>query len=141
MLRPELAARAPTRLEHTLPLLEESPPYLRKPQDWLVPIIASITEQNRMTLALDVVDYAEGRRIAADTTVNQTRWPRATWARLSPMRTAAQIQTCRKAALDGARQILMKRFAEDMSLCSHCESRVITGKADGAKSSSTFQLC
>lgn len=70
MLRPELAASAPTGLEHTLPLLEESPPYLRKPQDWRVAIIASITEQNRMTLALDVVNYAEGRRIAADTTVN-----------------------------------------------------------------------
>lgn len=60
MLRPELAARVPTGLEHTLPLLEERSPYLRKPQDWRVAIIASITEQNRMTLALDVVNYAEG---------------------------------------------------------------------------------
>ena len=156
-----------------LRLLEERLRYLRELEERRTAIIASITEQNKMTPALlDAISHAEDktrledlylpykqkRRTKAQIAIEAGLLPLAEALladpSLSPEDTAAGylrepfttddgnnpgvLDT--KAALDGARQILMERFAEDATLLAALrdyvrehgvvQSKVVEGKQD-----------
>ena len=156
-----------------LRLLEERLRYLRELEERRSAIIASITEQNKMTPALlDAISNAEDktrledlylpykqkRRTKAQIAIEAGLLPLAEALladpSLSPEDTAAAylrepfttddgnnpgvLDT--KAALDGARQILMERFAEDATLLAALrdyvrehgvvQSKVVEGKQD-----------
>lgn len=157
-----------------LRLLEERLRYLRELEDRRAAIIASITDQNKMTPALlDAVTHAEDKTRLEDLYLpykqkRRTKAQIAIEAGLAPLADAllqdptltpddaaaaylrapfsnddgsanpGVVDT--KAALDGARQILMERFAEDAGLLQSLreyvqehgivESKVITGKED-----------
>ena len=156
-----------------LRLLEERLRYLRELEDRRAAIIASITDQNKMTPALlDAVTHAEDktrledlylpykqkRRTKAQIAIEAGLMPLADGLLADPTRNPEEeaakflreafttddgnnpgvLDT--KAALDGARQILMERFAEDATLLQSLreyvqehgivESKVIEGKHD-----------
>jgi uncharacterized protein len=157
-----------------LRLLEERLRYLRELEDRRAAIIASITEQNKMTPELlDAVTHAEDKTrledlylpykqkrrtkaqiaieaglapLADDLLADPTRAPeeeaanylREAFANADGVNNPGVADT--KAALDGARQILMERFAEDAPLLQSLreyvqehgvvESKVIEGKQD-----------
>jgi uncharacterized protein len=157
-----------------LRLLEERLRYLRELEDRRAAIIASITEQNKMTPELlDAIAHAEDktrledlylpykqkRRTKAQIAVEAGLAPLADDLLQDPTRTpedeaAKYLRDAftnadgvanpgvpdAKAALDGARQILMERFAEDATLLQSLreyvqehgvvESKVIEGKQD-----------
>lgn len=156
-----------------LRLLEERLRYLRELEDRREAIVASITEQNKMTPALlDAILHAEDKTRLEDLYLpyKQKRRTKAQIAieaglapladslladpALDPESVAAQYLreafttpdgnnpgvADTKAALDGARQILMERFAEDANLVQSLreyvqehgvvESKVIEGKQD-----------
>ena len=157
-----------------LRLLEERLRYLRELEDRRAAIIASITEQNKMTpellesiaLAEDktrledlYLPYKQKRRTKAQIAVEAGLSPLADALLEDPARNpeeAASTYLCEafanadgvnnpgvpdtKAALDGARQILMERFAEDATLLQSLreyvqehgvvESKVVDGKQD-----------
>jgi uncharacterized protein len=157
-----------------LRLLEERLRYLRELEDRRAAIIASITEQNKMTPELlDGINHAEDktrledlylpykqkRRTKAQIAVEAGLAPLADDLLADPTR-APDDEAARylrdaftnadgvnnpgvpdaKAALDGARQILMERFAEDATLLQSLreyvqehgvvESKVVEGKQD-----------
>ena len=157
-----------------LRLLEERLRYLRELEDRRAAIVASITEQNKMTPELlDAVMHAEDktrledlylpykqkRRTKAQIAIEAGLAPLADGLLADPTR-APEEEAARylrepftnadggsnpgvadtKAALDGARQILMERFAEDATLLQSLreyvqehgvvESKVIEGKQD-----------
>jgi uncharacterized protein len=157
-----------------LRLLEQRLRYLRELEDRRAAIIASITEQNKMTPELlDAVTHAEDktrledlylpykqkRRTKAQIAIEAGLAPLADDLLADPAR-APEEEAARylreaftnadgvnnpgvadtKAALDGARQILMERFAEDAPLLQSLreyvrehgvvESKVIEGKQD-----------
>ncbi|GGB96675.1 Tex family protein [Pseudoduganella buxea] len=156
-----------------LRLLEERLRYLRELEDRRATIIASITEQNKMTPELlDAVMHAEDKTRLEDLYLpykqkRRTKAQIAIEAGLAPLaeslladptlnpeteagkflrepfttpdgNNAGVADT--KAALDGARQILMERFAEDANLLQSLreyvqdhgvvESKVVEGKQD-----------
>lgn len=156
-----------------LRLLEERLRYLRELEERRGAIIASITEQNKMTPALlDAISHAEDktrledlylpykqkRRTKAQIAIEAGLLPLAEALladpSLSPENTAAAYLRepftsddgnnpgvlDAKAALDGARQILMERFAEDATLLAALrdyvrehgvvQSKVVEGKQD-----------
>ena len=156
-----------------LRLLEERLRYLRELEERRGAIIASITEQNKMTPALlDAISHAEDktrledlylpykqkRRTKAQIAIEAGLLPLAEALladpSLSPEDTAAAYLRepftsddgnnpgvlDAKAALDGARQILMERFAEDATLLAALrdyvrehgvvQSKVVEGKQD-----------
>ena len=156
-----------------LRLLEERLRYLRELEERRSAIIASITEQNKMTPALlDAISHAEDktrledlylpykqkRRTKAQIAIEAGLLPLAEALladpSLSPEDTAAAYLRepftsddgnnpgvlDAKAALDGARQILMERFAEDATLLAALrdyvrehgvvQSKVVEGKQD-----------
>ena len=157
-----------------LRLLEERLRYLRELEDRRSAIIASITEQNKMTpellqaiaLAEDktrledlYLPYKQKRRTKAQIAVEAGLAPLADDLLADPSRNPEEEATKylreafsnpegvnnpgvpdTKAALDGARQILMERFAEDAALLQTLreyvqehgvvESKVVAGKQD-----------
>jgi uncharacterized protein len=157
-----------------LRLLEERLRYLRELEDRRSAIIASITEQNKMTpellqsiaLAEDktrledlYLPYKQKRRTKAQIAVEAGLAPLADDLLADPSRNpeeeaAKYLREAftnadgvnnpgvpdTKAALDGARQILMERFAEDATLLQSLreyvqehgvvESKVVAGKED-----------
>jgi uncharacterized protein len=157
-----------------LRLLEERLRYLRELEDRRAAIVASITEQNKMTPALlDAITHAEDKTRLEDLYLpyKQKRRTKAQiaieagLARLAESLLADPMLTPEdaagaylrapfnnddgsanpgvvdaKAALDGARQILMERFAEDAGLLASLreyvqehgvvESKVVAGKED-----------
>jgi uncharacterized protein len=157
-----------------LRLLEERLRYLRELEDRRAAIIASITEQNKMTpellesiaLAEDktrledlYLPYKQKRRTKAQIAVEAGLSPLADDLLADPSRNpeeeaAKYLREAftnadgvnnpgvadTKAALDGARQILMERFAEDATLLQSLreyvqehgvvESKVVDGKQD-----------
>ncbi|MFC4930645.1 Tex family protein [Massilia sp. GCM10023247] len=157
-----------------LRLLEERLRYLRELEDRRAAIIASITEQNKMTpellesiaLAEDktrledlYLPYKQKRRTKAQIAVEAGLSPLADALLEDPTRNPEQEASNylreafanadgvnnpgvpdTKAALDGARQILMERFAEDATLLQSLreyvqehgvvESKVVDGKQD-----------
>jgi uncharacterized protein len=157
-----------------LRLLEERLRYLRELEDRRSAIVASITEQNKITPALlDAITHAEDktrledlylpykqkRRTKAQIAIEAGLAPLADAILADPGLTPEEAATAylrapfsnddgsanpgvadAKAALDGARQILMERFAEDAGLLQSLreyvqehgivESKVITGKED-----------
>jgi uncharacterized protein len=157
-----------------LRLLEERLRYLRELEDRRAAIIASITEQNKMTPALlDAVTHAGDKTRLEDLYLpykqkRRTRAQIAIEAGLAPLADALLADPAlapedeaanylrdaftnddggsnpgvpdTKAALDGARQILMERFAEDATLLQSLreyvqehgvvESKVVEGKQD-----------
>ena len=156
-----------------LRLLEERLRYLRELEDRRAAIIASITEQNKMTPELlDAVTHAEDKTRLEDLYLpykqkRRTKAQIAIEAGLAPLADALladpglnpeeqAAQYLReaftstdgnnpgvpdtKAALDGARQILMERFAEDATLLQWLreyvrehgvvDSKVVAGKED-----------
>jgi len=157
-----------------LRLLEERLRYLRELEDRRAAIVASITEQNKMTPALlDAVTHAEDktrledlylpykqkRRTKAQIAIEAGLAPLAESLLADPMLTPEEAAAAyllapfsnddgsanpgvvdTKAALDGARQILMERFAEDAGLLASLreyvqehgvvESKVVAGKED-----------
>jgi protein Tex len=160
-----------------LRLLEERLRYLRELEDRRASIIASITEQNKMTPALlDAVSHAEDKTRLEDLYLpykqkRRTKAQIAIEAGLAPLAeallgdptlnpdeaAAAYLRDAftnadgganpgvpdAKAALDGARQILMERFAEDASLLQWLrdyvrehgvvESKVVAGQQDAGE--------
>ncbi|MFC5510687.1 Tex family protein [Massilia jejuensis] len=160
-----------------LRLLEERLRYLRELEDRRAAIVASITEQNKMTpellqqiaLAEDktrledlYLPYKQKRRTKAQIAVEAGLAPLADDLLADPSRNPEQ-EAARylreafsnadgvsnpgvpdtKAALDGARQILMERFAEDATLLQALrdyvgehgvvESKVVDGKQDAGE--------
>jgi uncharacterized protein len=157
-----------------LRLLEERLRYLRELEERRAAIVASITEQNKMTPALlDAVMHAEDKTRLEDLYLpykqkRRTKAQIAIEAGLAPLadgllanpelnpetEAAAYLREAfttedggnnpgvadTKAALDGARQILMERFAEDATLLQalreyvqeHAivESKVVEGKQE-----------
>jgi uncharacterized protein len=157
-----------------LRLLEERLRYLRELEDRRAAIVASITEQNKMTPALlDAITHAEDKTRLEDLYLpykqkRRTKAQIAIEAGLAPLADALLADPTltpedaaaaylrepfsnddgsanpgvvdTKAALDGARQILMERFAEDAGLLKSLreyvqehgvvESKVIAGKED-----------
>ena len=156
-----------------LRLLEERLRYLRELEERRLAIVASITEQNKMTPALleaismaedktrleDLyLPYKQKRRTKAQIAIEAGLMPLADALladpTLSPDDSAAAYLRAPftsddgnnpgvadiKAALDGARQILMERFAEDASLLAALrdyvrergvvQSKVVEGKQD-----------
>jgi uncharacterized protein len=157
-----------------LRLLEERLRYLRELEDRRAAIVASITEQNKMTPALlDAVMHAEDKTRLEDLYLpykqkRRTKAQIAIEAGLAPLadgllanpelnpetEAAPYLREAfttedggnnpgvadTKAALDGARQILMERFAEDATLLQalreyvqdHAivESKVVEGKQE-----------
>ena len=156
-----------------LRLLEERLRYLRELEERRASIIASITEQNKMTPALlDAVSHAVDKTRLEDLYLpykqkRRTKAQIAIEAGLAPLaealladptlnpeeQAAAYLREAftspdgnnagvadTKAALDGARQILMERFAEDATLLAALreyvrehgvvESKVVAGKED-----------
>jgi len=157
-----------------LRLLEERLRYLRELEDRRAAVIASITEQNKMTpellqaiaLAEDktrledlYLPYKQKRRTKAQIAIEAGLAPLADSLLADPLlnpEEAAQAYLREafanpdgvanpgvpdaKAALDGARQILMERFAEDAELLSSLreyvqehgvvDSKVVAGKED-----------
>ena len=156
-----------------LRLLEERLRYLRELEERRSSIIASITEQNKMTPELlDAVMHAEDKTRLEDLYLpykqkRRTKAQIAIEAGLAPLADALladptlnpEAEAARflrepftttdganpgvpdaKAALDGARQVLMERFAEDATLLQSLreyvlehgvvESKVIAGKED-----------
>jgi uncharacterized protein len=157
-----------------LRLLEERLRYLRELEERRAAIVASITEQNKMTPALlDAVLHAEDKTRLEDLYLpykqkRRTKAQIAIEAGLAPLadgllanpelnpetEAAAYLREAfttedggnnpgvadTKAALDGARQILMERFAEDATLLQalreyvqeHAivESKVVEGKQE-----------
>ncbi|HEX9173527.1 MAG TPA: Tex family protein [Telluria sp.] len=157
-----------------LRLLEERLRYLRELEDRRAAIVASITEQNKMTPELlDAVMHAEDKTRLEDLYLpykqkRRTKAQIAIEAGLAPLADDLLADPTRapeeeaakylrdaftnadggsnpgvadtKAALDGARQILMERFAEDATLLQSLreyvqehgvvESKVIEGKQD-----------
>ncbi|MYN06000.1 Tex family protein [Pseudoduganella aquatica] len=156
-----------------LRLLEERLRYLRELEDRRAAIVASITEQNKMTPALlDAVMHAEDktrledlylpykqkRRTKAQIAIEAGLMPLADALLANPELTpeteaAAYLRepfttpdgnnpgvADTKAALDGARQVLMERFAEDATLLQSLreyvtdhgivESKVVEGKQE-----------
>jgi uncharacterized protein len=157
-----------------LRLLEERLRYLRELEDRRAAIVASITEQNKMTPALlDAITHAEDktrledlylpykqkRRTKAQIAIEAGLAPLAESLLADPMLTPEEAAVAylrapfsnddgsanpgvadTKAALDGARQILMERFAEDAGLLASLreyvqehgvvESKVVAGKED-----------
>jgi uncharacterized protein len=157
-----------------LRLLEERLRYLRELEDRRAAIIASITEQNKMTPELlDAVTHAEDKTRLEDLYLpykqkRRTKAQIAVEAGLAPLADDLLANPSRspedeaakylreaftnadgvnnpgvpdaKAALDGARQILMERFAEDATLLQSLreyvqehgvvESKVVEGKQD-----------
>ncbi|MBT9538826.1 Tex family protein [Thiobacillus sp.] len=159
-----------------LRLLEDRLRYLRELEERRSAIVASITEQGKMTpellkaiaFALDktqledlYLPYKQKRRTKAQIALEAGLEPLAdtllTNPLLNPDEEAAKYLrepftseqgdnpgvTDAKAALDGARQILMERFAEDASLLQSLreyvqehgvvESKVLEGKHDAAE--------
>jgi len=157
-----------------LRLLEERLRYLRELEDRRASIIASITEQNKMTpellqaiaLAEDktrledlYLPYKQKRRTKAQIAIEAGLAPLAESLLADPTLTPEEAASGylreaftnadgganpgvadTKAALDGARQILMERFAEDAELLQSLreyvqdhgvvESKVVAGKED-----------
>lgn len=156
-----------------LRLLEERLRYLRELEDRRAAIIASITEQNKMTPELlDAVMHAEDKTRLEDLYLpykpkRRTKAQIAIEAGLAPLAESllgnpaldpeveagkylrAPFESAdgnnpgvadNKAALDGARQILMERFAEDATLLQSLreyvqehgivESKVVEGKQE-----------
>ncbi|MDB5953076.1 MAG: RNA-binding transcriptional accessory protein, partial [Massilia sp.] len=156
-----------------LRLLEERLRYLRELEGRRAAIIASITEQNKMTpVLLEAVTHAEDKTRLEDLYLpykqkRRTKAQIAIEAGLAPLadglladpainpedEAAKYLQEAftssdgnnpgvpdSKAALDGARQILMERFAEDASLLQSLReyvrehgivaSKVVAGKED-----------
>jgi uncharacterized protein len=157
-----------------LRLLEERLRYLRELEDRRAAIIASITEQNKMTPELlDAIAHAEDKTRLEDLYLpykqkRRTKAQIAVEAGLAPLADALLADPSLnpdevaasylrdaftnadgvnnpgvpdvKAALDGARQILMERFAEDATLLQSLreyvqehgvvESKVVAGKED-----------
>ena len=157
-----------------LRLLEERLRYLRELEDRRTSIIASITEQNKMTpellqaiaLAEDktrledlYLPYKQKRRTKAQIAIEAGLAPLAESLLADPTLTPEEAASGylreaftnadgganpgvadTKAALDGARQILMERFAEDAELLQSLreyvqdhgvvESKVVAGKED-----------
>jgi uncharacterized protein len=156
-----------------LRLLEERLRYLRELEDRRAAIVASITEQNKMTPALlDAVMHAEDktrledlylpykqkRRTKAQIAIEAGLMPLADALLANPELTpeteaAAYLRepfttpdgnnpgvADTKVALDGARQVLMERFAEDATLLQSLreyvtdhgivESKVVEGKQE-----------
>jgi uncharacterized protein len=156
-----------------LRLLEERLRYLRELEDRRASIIASITEQGKMTpVLLDAVTHAEDKTRLEDLYLpykqkRRTKAQIAIEAGLAPLadgligdpgknpeeEAANYLREAfttsdgnnpgvpdTKAALDGARQILMERFAEDATLLQALreyvqehgivESKVVEGKQD-----------
>ncbi len=156
-----------------LRLLEERLRYLRELEERRAAIIASITEQNKMTPALlDAVTHAEDKTRLEDLYLpykqkRRTKAQIAIEAGLAPLadglladpQSNPEVEGAKylreafttddgnnpgvadvKAALDGARQILMERFAEDATLLQALreyvqehgivESKVVEGKQD-----------
>jgi uncharacterized protein len=159
-----------------LRLLEERLRYMRELEDRRSSIIASITEQNKMTPALlDAIAHATDkthledlylpyklkRRTKAQIAIEAGLTPLAEQFLADPM-LSPEVEAAKylrpafttdngdnagvadtKAALDGARQILLERFAEDAALLQKLrdyvqehgvvESKVIEGKNDAAE--------
>ncbi len=157
-----------------LRLLEERLRYLRELEDRRTAIIASITEQNKMTPELlEAIVHAEDKTRLEDLYLpykqkRRTKAQIAIEAGLAPLADALLADPTlnpdevaggylreaftnadgganpgvadAKAALDGARQILMERFAEDAALLQSLreyvqehgvvESKVVAGKED-----------
>jgi len=156
-----------------LRLLEERLRYLRELEDRRTAIVASITEQNKMTPALlDAVMHAEDKTRLEDLYLpykqkRRTKAQIAIEAGLAPLADSLLADPTihpdaeagkflreaftttdgnnpgvpdTKAALDGARQILMERFAEDANLLQSLreyvqdhgvvESKVVEGKQE-----------
>jgi len=156
-----------------LRLLEERLRYLRELEDRRAAIVASITEQNKMTPALlDAVMHAEDKTRLEDLYLpykqkRRTKAQIAIEAGLAPLADSLLTDPTihpdaeagkflreaftttdgnnpgvpdTKAALDGARQILMERFAEDANLLQSLreyvqdhgvvESKVVEGKQE-----------
>ena len=156
-----------------LRLLEERLRYLRELEDRRAAIVASITEQNKMTPALlDAVMHAEDKTRLEDLYLpykqkRRTKAQIAIEAGLAPLADSLLADPTMnpeseagkflreafttsdgnnpgvadtKAALDGARQILMERFAEDANLLQSLreyvqdhgvvDSKVVEGKQD-----------
>jgi uncharacterized protein len=156
-----------------LRLLEERLRYLRELEDRRAAIVASITEQGKMTPALlDAVSHAEDKTRLEDLYLpykqkRRTKAQIAIEAGLAPLADALladptlnpEEEAARylraaftsddgnnpgvpdaKAALDGARQVLMERFAEDATLLQSLReyvrehgivaSKVVAGKQD-----------
>ncbi|GGY91922.1 Tex family protein [Pseudoduganella plicata] len=156
-----------------LRLLEERLRYLRELEDRRAAIVASITEQNKMTPALlDAVMHAEDKTRLEDLYLpykqkRRTKAQIAIEAGLAPLADSLLADPTinpeaeagkflrdaftstdgnnpgvpdTKAALDGARQILMERFAEDANLLQSLreyvqdhgvvESKVVEGKQE-----------
>ena len=160
-----------------LRLLEERLRYLRELEDRRASIIASITEQNKMTPELlDAIAHAEDKTRLEDLYLpykqkRRTKAQIAIEAGLSPLAEALLGDPSlnpeevasgylreaftnadgganpgvadAKAALDGARQILMERFAEDATLLQSLreyvqehgvvESKVVAGQEDAGE--------
>ena len=157
-----------------LRLLEERLRYLRELEDRRASIVASITEQNKMTpelmqaiaLAEDktrledlYLPYKQKRRTKAQIAIEAGLAPLAESLLADPSLNPEEVASGylreaftnadgganpgvldTKAALDGARQILMERFAEDAELLQSLreyvqehgvvESKVVAGKED-----------
>ena len=157
-----------------LRLLEERLRYLRELEDRRATIVASITEQNKMTpelmqaiaMAEDktrledlYLPYKQKRRTKAQIAIEAGLAPLADSLLADPTLNPEQVASeylreaftnadgganpgvaDTKAALDGARQILMERFAEDAELLQSLreyvqehgvvESKVVAGKED-----------
>ncbi|NNG24902.1 Tex family protein [Telluria aromaticivorans] len=160
-----------------LRLLEERLRYLRELEDRRASIVASITEQNKMTpellqaiaLAEDktrledlYLPYKQKRRTKAQIAIEAGLAPLADALLGDPMLNPDDVAggylreaftnadgganpgvPDAKAALDGARQILMERFAEDAALLQSLreyvqehgvvESKVVAGKEDAGE--------
>jgi uncharacterized protein len=159
-----------------LRLLEERLRYLRELEDRRAAIIASITEQGKMTPVLqDAVTHAEDktrledlylpykqkRRTKAQIAIEAGLAPLADGLLADPTQDPETVAATflrepfitddgnnpgvldTKAALDGARQILMERFAEDAALLQALrvyvkehgivESKVVAGKEDAGE--------
>jgi len=165
-----------------LRLLEERLRYLRELEDRRAAIVASITEQNKMTPELlDAISHAEDKTRLEDLYLpykqkRRTKAQIAIEAGLAPLAEGLLANPAlhpdaeaanylreafttpdgnnpgvadTKAALDGARQILMERFAEDANLLQALreyvqehgvvDAKVVDGKADeGEKFSDYF---
>ncbi|MBW8079238.1 MAG: S1 RNA-binding domain-containing protein, partial [Gallionella sp.] len=159
-----------------LRLLEERLRYLRELEDRRASIIASITEQNKMTpTLLDAIVHATDKTHLEDLYLpyklkRRTKAQIALEAGLAPLAESLladpmlspEVEAAKflrpafttesgdnagvtdtKAALDGARQILMERFAEDATLLQKLreyllehgvvESKVVEGKNEAAE--------
>ena len=159
-----------------LRLLEERLRYLRELEDRRASIIASITEQNKMTpTLLDAIAHATDKTLLEDLYLpyklkRRTKAQIALEAGLAPLAESLladptllpEVEAAKflrpafttesgdnagvtdtKAALDGARQILLERFAEDATLLQKLreyllehgvvESKVVEGKNDAAE--------